>query len=131
MQDKQKKVILIIDDEQGIRDLLMDFFESNNFKAVTAPDGVRALDAFKENHPDIVLTDLLMPGEHGITVIKAIKEKYGTPVIIMTSVYKEKELKDLIADYFVEAFFDKPLDLNALLEKVTDILDAKPDAKQV
>ena len=43
----------------------------------------------------------------------------------MSSIYKEAEIKSLMEDYFVEAFFEKPFDLKELLKKVNDILDEK------
>jgi two-component system OmpR family response regulator len=126
MQNKTNRHILIIDDDPEVIDLLKDFFEGNQFKVGTASTGVEGIDYFKETLPDLVVTDLLLPGEHGINVIKAIKENYFVPVIIMSSIYKEAEIKPLMEDYFVEAFFEKPFDLKELLKKVNDILDAKP-----
>ena len=124
MQDKTNRHILIIDDDPEVIDLLKDFFEGNKFKVGTASTGVEGLDYFKETLPDLVVTDLLLPGEHGINVVKTIKENYFVPVIIMSSIYKEAEIKSLMDEYFVEAFFEKPFDLKELLKKVDDILDA-------
>ncbi len=120
-----KKHILIIDDEPDVTDLLKDFFEQKNFKTEIIADGNEALGSFKDRLPDIVITDLLLPGEHGINVIKTIKEKYSLPVIIITGIYKKKELKNVIDDYSVEGFFEKPLNLEALLEKVNSILNVR------
>ena len=125
MQNKTGRHILIIDDDPEIIDLLKDFFEGHDFNVGTASTGVEGLDYFKESLPELVVTDLLLPGEHGINVIKTIKEKYFVPVIIMSSIYKEAEIKSLMEDYFVEAFFEKPFDLKDLLNKVNEILDEK------
>ena len=126
MQDK--KNILIIEDEKEIADLLVEFFEKNNFSAVSMPDGIKGLKYVKEHLPDMVITDLLLPGEHGIDVLKAVKDQFFLPVIIISGIYKEEELAQLIDDYFVDGFFEKPLDLNALLEKVNTVLSSKPSA---
>ena len=122
---QSKKHILIIDDEPEVTDLLKDFFEKNNFTAEIVADGNEALKSFKDALPDIVITDLLLPGEHGINVIKTIKEKFSLPVIIITGVYEKDELKNVIDDYMVEAFFEKPVNLEALLEKVNSVLNAR------
>lgn len=122
---QSKKHILIIDDEPDVTDLLKDFFEQKNFKTEIVTDGNEALGSFKDALPDIVITDLLLPGEHGINVIKTIKEKYSLPVIIITGIYEKDELKNVIDDYSVEAFFEKPVNLKALLEKVNSILNAR------
>jgi len=120
-----KKNILIIDDDQEVIDLLKDYLEVNGFDTTSFTDGLDALNYLKENLPDLVLTDLLLPGEHGINVVKQIKEKYFLPVIMMSSIYEEKELTHVMDDYFVEGFFQKPFELHALLKKVNEILNAK------
>jgi DNA-binding response OmpR family regulator len=122
---QNKKHILIIDDEPEVTDLLKDFFEKNNFTTEIAADGNEALKSLKDALPDIVITDLLLPGEHGISVIKTIKEKYSVPVIIITGIYERDELQNVIDGYSVEAFFEKPLNLEALLEKVNSVLNAR------
>lgn len=120
-----KKNILIIDDDQEVIDLLKDYLEVNGFDTASFTDGLDALNYLKENLPDLVLTDLLLPGEHGINVVKQIKDKYFLPVIMMSSIYEEKELTHVMDDYFVEGFFQKPFELHALLKKVNEILNAK------
>lgn len=120
-----KKNILIIDDDQEVIDLLKDFLEVNGFDTASFTDGLDALNYLKETLPDLVLTDLLLPGEHGINVVKQIKDKYFLPVIMMSSIYEEKELTHVMDDYFVEGFFQKPFELHALLKKVNEILNAK------
>ena len=125
MQNKSKKHILIIDDEPDVTDLLKDFFEQKNFKTGIAADGNKALGSFKDALPDIVITDLLLPGEHGINIIKTIKDEYSLPVIIITGIYKKEEIKNIIDDYSVEGFFEKPVNLEALLKKVNSILNVR------
>jgi DNA-binding NtrC family response regulator len=126
MQNTSKKHILIIDDDQEVIELLKDLFEGNDFFVGTASNGIDGLDYFNRHLPDLVISDLLLPGEHGLNVIKTIKEKYFIPVIMISSIYKEGQLKNIMDEYFVEAFFEKPLKLDALLEKVNSILNARP-----
>jgi CheY-like chemotaxis protein len=126
MQNKMKKHVLVIDDDQEIIELLTDFFEGNGFSVGYASNGIDGLEYLNRQIPDLIISDLLLPGEHGLNVIKAIKEKYFIPVIIISSIYKEKQLKSVMEEHFVEAFFSKPLKLDVLLEKVNSILNAKP-----
>lgn len=120
-----KKHILIIDDEPEVLSLLAGYFEDNGFFVSSASDGLKALEMVRAAAPDVIISDLLLPGEHGINVIKTIKEKYFIPVVIITGVYRREELENLMEDYFVEAFFEKPPDLRALLACVLGILNAK------
>ncbi|MCP5105697.1 MAG: response regulator [bacterium] len=122
---QNKKRILVIDDELDVTDMLRDFLEANGFTVDTASDGLKGLACLKSFVPALVITDLLLPGEHGINIVKTIKEKYFLPVIIISSIYSEEELKDTMEEYFVEAFLDKPFDLNVLLETINIILNAK------
>lgn len=126
--EKKRKHILIIDDELEIINLLRGFLEENDFSIDAAEDGLKALACIENRIPDLVISDLLLPGEHGINVIKTIKQKYFIPVVIITGIYKREELKTLMEDYFVEAYFEKPLKLPVLLEVIRRILklDAKP-----
>lgn len=125
MQNTSKKHILIIDDDPEVIELLKDLFEGNDFFVGTAANGIEGLEYFGHQMPDLVISDLLMPGEHGLNVVKAIKEKYFIPVIIISSIYKQSQLKNIMEEYFVEAFFQKPLKLDVLLEKVNSILNAR------
>jgi DNA-binding response OmpR family regulator len=121
-----KKHILIVDDDQEVIDLLKDYLEINDFSTSSFTDGLEALDYLKDTQPDLVITDLLLPGEHGINVVKTVKQKYFLPVIMMSSIYNERELKHVIDEYFVEGFFQKPFELSALLKTINSIFDAKP-----
>lgn len=127
MENKLKKQIFIIDDDQEITELLKDLLEGNGFSVRTASNGLEGLEYLNKDKeiPDLIISDLLLPGEHGINVIKTIKEKYFIPVIMISSIYKEKQLKSMMEEYFVEAFFQKPLKLDILLEKVKSILNAR------
>ena len=117
--------ILVIDDEKEVRELLKDYLEGKNFNVTLAADGLQAQQRFKEKVPDIVIIDLLLPGEHGINLVKTIKEKYFIPVIIISGIYSRDEIKDTIEEYFVEGFFEKPLNLDKFLEKINAIINER------
>lgn len=120
---EDKKIILVIDDEPDVRDLLKDFLEDNDFYVQVVDDGAEALEFMEKKIPDIVITDLLLPGEHGIDLIKIIKEKYFIPVIVISGIYRAEEVTHVIKEEFVEAFFEKPIELDALLDVITSILN--------
>jgi DNA-binding response OmpR family regulator len=122
---KDKRHIFIVDDESIVIDVLQIYFEEKGFKVDVATDGVAALHYLEHTIPDIVITDLLLPGEHGVNLIKTIKEKYFLPVIIISGIYKQEELADVMVDNYVEGFFEKPVSLDILLKKVNAILNAR------
>lgn len=108
------KTILLIEDDDDTLNLLQEFLTDKNFKVDSVSDGISALEYLKRNTPDLVITDLLLRGEHGMNLIRKAKEKYFLPVIIISGVYHQKELHQFIDDYGVDGFFEKPLDLNLL-----------------
>jgi DNA-binding response OmpR family regulator len=120
---EEKNTILIVDDEKEIRLLLQEFLEKNGFTVLAAEDGQQALQLAGEHLPDLVITDLLLPKEHGIEVMQAIKDRYLLPIIAISGIYKQDEIKTRIGDVFIEGFFEKPLDLEAILACVRSILN--------
>ena len=78
--------ILVVDDEQGILDTLRILLKNEGFDVVTAQGGKAGLEQIKASAPDIVLTDIKMPGVTGIEILAAVKEQDPeTPVILMTA----------------------------------------------
>src|SRR5437764_15185318 len=88
---------------------------SDGFEPAFVPDGSRALSAFREVKPDIVLLDLMLPGMSGIDVCRAIRAESGTPIIMLTA---KTDTVDIVLglesgadDYVVKPF--KPKELTA------------------
>jgi DNA-binding NtrC family response regulator len=78
--------ILVIDDEQSIRELLKDFLETKGFEVSTAPDGESGLELLKEDKFDLFLLDLMMPGISGLDVLREKEsEKIDIPCIVITA----------------------------------------------
>ena len=66
--------ILIIDDEAPIRKMLTKLFEKNNYEVILAINGNQGIKLFKENSPDLIITDLIMPEKEGLETIREIRE---------------------------------------------------------
>ncbi len=114
-----KKVsILIVDDEQSVRDSLCDWFIDDGYHVVTAENGKKALSALEGHCFDIVLADIKMPGMDGLELLKRIKIlKENTIVIVMTAFASVntavQALKDGAFDYVTKPF--DPDDLSHLI----------------
>lgn len=120
---KKKNTILIVDDEMEIRLLLQEFLEKNGYNVRVAEDGQQALQLAGEELPDLVITDLLLPKEHGIEVMQAIKDRFFLPIIAISGIYRKEEIQGRINDVFIDGFFEKPLDLDSLLACIRCILN--------
>jgi two-component system nitrogen regulation response regulator NtrX len=66
-------VVLVVDDEEGIRESLSGIFEDEGYIIVTATSGEEALDLLKEHNPDLVLLDIWLPGIDGIKTLEKIR----------------------------------------------------------
>jgi two-component system response regulator MtrA len=78
------RLILVIDDEPEILRLLERILTGEGFRVMLATDGVYGLSLLKEEEPDLVILDILMPGPDGFTVLNRIREISNVPVIMVT-----------------------------------------------
>ncbi len=79
------KTLLIVEDDEITRNLLTDFFRQQNYTVVTAADGLEALKKFNPDETDCILSDLVMPGMDGMTLLKKVKERTDrVPFLIIT-----------------------------------------------
>lgn len=121
--DKPLKTILIVDDEAVIRDLCMRALKG--YHVIEAGSGETALALFDKGGIDVILTDVMMPGMDGIELLKRIKEKEPTIVVIVMTGFAEKDviLNALKAD--ADDFISKPLNLLQLKTAVDKALVKK------
>ncbi len=104
------KKILVVDDEQSMRDTLQIMLEKEGFEVETAGDGREALEKFERTKFDLAITDLKMPGLDGIGMLEAFHDRGDMPVIVMTA-YATKDQAiaalNLGASFFIEKPFKK------------------------
>lgn len=119
-----RPLVLIVDDDLMIQKIAARVIEKMGYGIIVANNGVEGLDLVKQYHPDLVLTDALMPKMDGREMAKAIKADAATSktkVIIMTSLYTGTKYKaEAFRQYQVDDYLSKPLDftqLSALLQK--------------
>lgn len=123
LKDSPKKNVMVIEDDLEVLEMLKDFLEVKGFNVTVESDGLKALELIPKILPDIIVMDLLLPGEHGINLIRTVKEKYFIPIIAISGIYKKDEIEDIIEDYFVEDFMKKPLILEELAKKINKIIN--------
>ncbi|HBA89793.1 MAG TPA: hybrid sensor histidine kinase/response regulator [Geobacter sp.] len=123
LQDRDKKTILIVDDEAVIRDLCKRVL--HDYNVVEAGDGVEAYEIFLHGGIDVILTDVMMPRRDGIELLKKLKEREPTVVVIIMTGFADKELilKALKAD--ADDFITKPLNLLQLKSAIDKALVKK------
>lgn len=108
------KKILVIDDEVPTLEMLRLFLGACGYQVFTASSEPEGLEIFEKETPPIVLTDIKMPGKDGFAILKSIKElRPETEVIVITG-HGDKDLAKKALELEASAFFNKPLDTEAL-----------------
>ena len=117
--------VLVVDDDPVILKLLQVNFEMEGFAVVTASDGNEGLSAARAEHPDVVVTDVMMPGMDGLALVAALRSEPGTektPIIVLSAKAQTSDRRDGLragADDYVT----KPFEPLELVERVTTLLD--------
>jgi CheY-like chemotaxis protein len=104
--------ILIVDDEQPMRELLVAIFEDAGHRALPAINGRHALEVLEEERPDLVLSDVMMPVLNGATLCRRLKAEPSTtsiPVILMSAAGQQ-----VAEESGADAYLDKPFDLDEM-----------------
>jgi two-component system phosphate regulon response regulator OmpR len=123
--------LVVVDDEPDIREMLQEYLEMQGFQ-VTAADGGAALRAIvADRDVDLVLLDITMPGEDGLSLARFLREKYDVGIIMLTGA---GDIIDRIIGLEVGAddYLAKPVDLRELLARVKAVLrraDGKGEAR--
>lgn len=115
-----KKVILVVDDEQDVREFLRDLLEDQGYSVRMAEDGIQGLEMVKQENPDLILLDLQMPKQTGTDLYRKIHQKKESkiiPVIIISGLPG----RHLAVSKSVPVF-DKPIDEKLLLEEVENAI---------
>lgn len=123
-----KKEILIIDDEVSFTEMVKLNLELGGKYSVKAEyRGQHGLEAAKEFQPDLILLDILMPGQNGIEVLQALKNDNETKSIpvIMISALRSTMAKNEIVDMYSSGTIEKPFTFDALESKIEEALKSK------
>ncbi len=126
-----QRTVLIVDDEDEIRKLLRRVLESRGYRVREADRGNTALKLVKEEPPDVMILDAMLPEVHGFDIARRIKgsERYGKiPIIMVSAVYRGwRFAEDLKASYGVDAFIEKPFKIADVVNAVEKSLEQKKD----
>lgn len=120
MENEAKK-ILVVEDDKGISDFVISELKHEGYETVLAETGRQALELFENEKPDLVLLDVMLPELNGLEVLRRIREKSTTPVIIETArgetIDKINGLNSGADDYIA-----KPFEIEELLARINALL---------
>lgn len=113
--------ILIADDEELMRQLVIDFLKPEGYEIIEAADGKVALEKYHSEHPDLILLDVMMPIYDGWTVCREIRRESTVPIMMLTA--KGEEIDQLFAyDLGVDEYITKPFSPKILVAKIKALL---------
>jgi two-component system response regulator MtrA len=126
--------VLVIDDDAALAEMLTIVLRTEGFESAVCPNGDRALQAFRDFGPDVVLLDLMLPGKDGIDVCREIRAESGVPIVMLTA---RSDTVDVVVglesgadDYVVKPF--KPKELVARIRaRIRTFETPAPEALQI
>jgi CheY-like chemotaxis protein len=111
-KESAKHTILVVDDEELMRKMVVTFLSKLGHACLTAIDGVDALEKMKGNKIDAVVTDIKMPNMDGITLIGELLREYpGVPIMVMTA-FEEEYSAGIAISFGAREFIKKPFSLD-------------------
>ena len=115
--DRDQKTILIVDDEQPIREILVYNLKKEGYNVIEASDGVTALNIALEQYPDLILLDIMLPKMDGLSVCKRIKNSYNVPILMLTA--KDSEIDKILGlELGADDYITKPFSVRELVARV-------------
>jgi CheY-like chemotaxis protein len=127
------KRVLVVDDELDMRTFITTLLETSGFKPLSAEDGIQGLEIARRNKPSLVILDIMMPKESGITMYRELKNDpklKDIPVIMLSAISKktffhsQKILNEYKGENIPEpaAYIEKPPEPEELLEAIQNSL---------
>ena len=120
--ENNKTHILIVDDDNRIRDLLKEYLKENNYIVSTAEEAENAKIKIKHFKFDLIVLDVMMPGQNGYELTKEIKKNYKIPIILLTAKGEvENRIKGL--EIGADDYISKPFEPKELLLRIKNIVN--------
>ncbi len=121
MNSEPEVTILVVDDDPTVCELLEDYLSGSQYRVVTAHNGAQAREILAESAPHVVLLDIGLPGEDGLSLARFIREQYDIGIVIVSGA---GETVDRIVGLEVGAddYIGKPFDLRELRARIKSVL---------
>lgn len=127
------KTILIVDDDDSIRELIEFIVKKEGFKTVSTGDGEDAINKAKSILPDLILLDLMLPKYSGFEILRELQghETVNIPIIVITGRYTDRSTSEMIKqEPNVKDFIEKPIKPPVIAALLHKILNTKPPIKK-
>nr|WP_283173352.1 response regulator [Parathalassolituus penaei] len=113
--------ILIVEDDERLAALTKDYLESNGLSVSIEGDGSRAIERIKSEQPDLVVLDLMLPGEDGLAVCRIVRPHYKGPILMLTA--RTEDLDQVLGlEMGADDYVAKPVRPRVLLARIRALL---------
>lgn len=113
--------ILVVEDDVALCDLLRSHLEAEGYTVFQVFDGQSALIAVEQHHPDLIILDWMLPGLDGLAVCRRLRQKYLTPIVMLTA--RTEEVDQVLGlEVGADDYISKPFSIRQVLAKVRAIL---------
>ncbi|MHB9144434.1 MAG: response regulator [Symbiobacteriia bacterium] len=120
--------ILVVDDDDALRQVVSTYLRSEGFATLEAADGPGALAAWRQQQPDLLVLDWMLPGQSGLDVARQVRQQGATPVIMLTARSEESD-KLLGLELGADDYLTKPFSMRELVARIRAVLRrARPEA---
>ena len=123
--------VLIVDDEEGIRDLCTSIVRTAGLEPYTAADGIQATELLEQLHPEFVLLDVSLPGRSGMDILREIRVRLPATQVVMVTGYASVERAVAAMKLGAHDYITKPFKASRLLQVLQDNLEARPEEPAV
>jgi DNA-binding response OmpR family regulator len=118
---QMSKTILVVDDKANVRTLVREYLTEQGFRVVTAENGQTALYAARQEKPDLILLDIMMPEMDGFEFIRAYRKESDQPIILLTAKLEESD-KVIGLELGADDYITKPFGMRELVARIHSVL---------
>ncbi len=117
----QQERILVVDDDAGLRELLERYLTEQGFRVSAVPDGVAMHGVLAEQMPDLIVLDLMLPGEDGLSLAREVRRLHDVPIIMLSA--RGEEIDRIVGlEVGADDYLPKPCNPRELLARIRAVL---------